>query len=74
MTALFIWINSHLDAIGSNYVMPPYFPEIKFLSQENLAKKACSKPCPVVGWYPTKNQINKNALKKEKYIKKRFYC
>ena len=58
MTALFIWINAHLGSIGANYQMPNYFPEIKFESQKKLSQKACGKPCAIVGWYPTKNQIN----------------
>ena len=58
MAALFIWINSHLGSIGVDYKMPPYFPEIKFVPQKELSQKACNKPCPVVGWYPTKTQIH----------------
>ena len=57
ITALFIWINSHLGSIGANYEMPPYHPEIKFVDQKELSEMACERPCPVVGWYPTKNQI-----------------
>ena len=57
MAALFIWINSHLNSIGVNYQMPPYFPEIRFITQKKLSEKACARPCPVVGWYPTKDQI-----------------
>ena len=62
MAALFIWINSHLGSIGVDYKMPPYFPEVKFVPQKELAEKACGKPCPVVGWYPTKNQIEKKEV------------
>ena len=57
MTALFIWINSHLGLIGADYQIPPYFPEIKFVPQKELSQKVCNKPCPVIGWYPTKTQI-----------------
>ena len=60
ITALFIWINSHLGSIGANYEMPPYHPEIKFVDQKELSEMACERPCPVVGWYPTKNQIKGN--------------
>ena len=31
--------------------------EIKFIPHKELSKVACEKPCPVIGWYPTKNQV-----------------
>ena len=55
--SLFIWISSHLHVVNADFKEPNYQPEIKFVSHEELSKIACEKPCPVVGWYPTENQI-----------------
>ena len=55
--SLFIWISSHLYVVNADFKEPNYQPEIKFVSHEELSKIACEKPCPVVGWYPTENQI-----------------
>ena len=56
VASLFIWINSHQDVVNANFQEPPNLPEIQFIEHKKLAEIACEKPCPVIGWYPTKNQ------------------
>ncbi len=48
--------SSHLYVVNADFKQPPYYPEIKFIPQQKLSKMACEKPCPVIGWYPTKDQ------------------
>ena len=57
VASLFVWISSHLYVVNVDYKEPNYQPEIKFMSHKELSKIACEKPCPVIGWYPTENQI-----------------
>ena len=57
IASLFFWISSHLYVINADFKQPPHYPEIKFITHEKLWQMACEKPCPVIGWYPTKNQI-----------------
>ena len=57
IASLFFWISSHLYVINADFKQPPHYPEIKFITHEKLSQMACEKPCPVIGWYPTKNQI-----------------
>ncbi len=57
IASLSIWISSHLYVVNADFKEPNYQPEIKFISHEELSKMACEKPCPVLGWYPTENQI-----------------
>ena len=56
MASLFLWISLHLDVIRTDFKQPTYYPEIKFIPQKQLSEMACEKPCPVIGWYPTKDQ------------------
>ena len=57
IASLFLWISSHLHVISADFKQPPNYPEIRFINQEKLSDMACEGPCPVIGWYPTKDQI-----------------
>ena len=57
IASIFLWISSHLHVISADFKQPPNYPEIRFINQEKLSDMACEKPCPVIGWYPTKDQI-----------------
>ena len=57
VASLFVWISSHLYVVNADFKEPNYQPEIKFMPHKELSKIACEKPCPVIGWYPTEDQI-----------------
>ena len=57
IASLFLWISSHLHVINADFEQPSNYPEIKFIPQKKLSEMACERPCPVIGWYPTKDQI-----------------
>ena len=57
IASIFLWISSHLHVISADFKQPPNYPEIRFINQGKLSDMACEKPCPVIGWYPTKDQI-----------------
>ena len=56
IASLFLWISSHLHVINVDFKQPSHYPEVKFIAQNKLSEMACEKPCPVIGWYPTKDQ------------------
>ena len=62
VAALSLWISSHLAVVKADFDEPPNLPEIVFLSQDKLAKKACETNCAIAGWYPTKQIEGKEVL------------